>query len=217
MELLSKPCSCTTHGSVCHSLRVTLGFNVLEHKEKYFFQHASTSKSSIICCRRDNRGLASGRGLAVMGGSGCSARERVWHPSLLPPSPPSPSHFPGPGAPLTTGHQPAGQVHRSLTIHFLPPSPRAVGSAEERREPGAGPAQAGQQATSSRAGPLAGSGHHAVSTPGSNLNRSPGPRALDLNCHHGRCRVPQVCPKHLQQEQVFGLLPFEGGPLGVSN
>ena len=125
----------------------------------------------MICWRRDNRGLASGRGLAVMGGSGCSARERVWHP----PHPPTSSHFPGAGAPLTTGHQPAGQVHRSLTIHFLPPLPRAVGSrgGGGEGEGARGRAGAGRaaQATSSRAGPLAGSGQHAVSTPSSNLNR----------------------------------------------
>ena len=135
------------------------------------------------------------------------------------PSPPLPfSHFPGPGVPLTTGHQAAGQVLGPLIDNSFPPlsSRWAVPRGE-----GARGRAAGRRALVERGQSCC---HHALSTACAPLlpswaHLAPAPWASRPPASsHGSCRrLSQVCPKHLQQEQVLSLLWFEGGPLSVCN
>ena len=169
---VAKTYSCTTHDSGC----ANIGCTVMEYKEKNLFQHASTSKCSIICCRRDNRGLASGRGLAVMGGL-FGPRESLASPPPPTPLPLSrtrraPDHWPPagcwPGTPL-------------IDNSFPPPSPPVHWVAGEEGARGrAGAGRAGDEQSSGAARrerpPCC---LNTVSQQGS-PNRPPGPLALDL-------------------------------------
>ena len=104
----------------------------------------------------------------------CDGRVGLFSPRESLASPPPPPTFPD-QAPLTTGHQPASQVQRSLTIHFLPPLPR-VGSrrgARGRRRQG-GDEQSSGPARRERPCCL-----NTVSLLHSH-NRPPGPLALEL-------------------------------------
>ena len=134
------------------------------------------------------------------------------------PSPPLPfSHFPGPGVPLTTGHQAAGQVLGPLIDNSFPPLPLGGQCREE-----GGPGQGGGPASASRAGPVVlppCSLNSLCATPSELGSPSTSPVGIAPPASsHGSCRrLSQVCPKHLQQEQVLSLLWFEGGPLSVCN
>ena len=148
---------------------------------------------------------------------GCSVQERELGIPTPSPSPPLPfSHFPGPGVPLTTGHQALARYSdRSLTIHSLP-SRWAVPRGE-----GARGRAAGRRALVERGQSCC---HHALSTACAPLlpswaHLAPAPWASRPPASsHGSCRrLSQVCPKHLQQEQVLSLLWFEGGPLSICN